>query len=66
MNLLVFDPASGVILSEGIVSDEYALPASELPEGSAYVDQFPVGPLEDWRYQGGRFVPAPKDKEALE
>lgn len=65
MNLLVFDSASGAILSEGIVAEEYALPALELPEGSAYVDSFPDGPLDKWLYQDGKFVPAQKEDDPV-
>lgn len=57
MNLLVYDLTTGVILSEGVVFDEYALPPEKLPPGSAYVDKFPEGPMDAWRYRDGQFVP---------
>lgn len=57
MNLLVYDPATYKILSEGVVSDEYALPPEELPPGTVYVDAFPAGPMDAWLYRDGQFVP---------
>lgn len=56
-NLLVFDPETGVILSEGQVHPSVAFPAEKLPPGSVYVDAFPAGPMDAWLYQDGQFVP---------
>lgn len=58
MNLLVFNPETGVILSMGAVDPACALPADKLPAGSVYVDAFPDGPASGWRYVGGQFVKA--------
>ena len=62
MNLLVYDPETGVILSEGWVNPEVAFPADQLPPGSVYVDAFPPGPKEDWLYTDGAFVPAERSE----
>lgn len=62
MNLLVFDPETGVILSEGWVNPEVAFPADQLPPGSVYVDAFPPGPKEDLLYIDGEFVPAERSE----
>ena len=52
LNLLVFDPETGVILNEGQVHPSVAFPADQLPPGNAYVDAFPAGPM-DAVLQGG-------------
>lgn len=62
MNLLVFDPETGAILSEGWVNPEVAFPAAQLLPGSAYVDAFPPGPKEDWLYIDGMFAPAERSE----
>lgn len=58
MNLLVYDPETGAVLSMGVVAPECALPDEKLPAGSVYVDSFPTGKWSDWRYIDGAFVPA--------
>ena len=57
LNLLVFDPETGVILNEGQVHPSVAFPADQLPPGNAYVDTFPAGPMDAWLYRDGKFVP---------
>lgn len=64
MNLLVFDPQTGVILSEGWVHPSVAFPSEKLPAGSVYVDSFPPGKQEDWLYIDGQFVPAERSEDA--
>lgn len=56
LNLLVFDPETGVILNEGQVHPSVAFSADQLPPGNAYVDAFPEGPMDEWRYTGKEFV----------
>lgn len=60
LNLLVFDPETGVILNEGQVHPSVAFPADQLPPGNVYVDAFPAGPMDSWLYRDGKFVPSLK------